>query len=66
MNFETLKPIALTLTTPVGLVLAAFGITADEQDVQNVLLAIATILGIIGTIWGPSVKALTKFKDEAK
>lgn len=63
---EMFKPIALALASPVALILGAFGFTADEQQVQNVLLAIATILGVIGTVFGPSIKALFKFREDAK
>lgn len=55
---EMLKPIALALTTPLAIVLGWFGIKVAEDELQAVLLGLATVLGLIGTIWGPSILAL--------
>ena len=60
------RPLALALTTPVAIILGYFGITVAEDDVQTILLAVATILGAIGTVWGPSIKALIRHKGSAE
>lgn len=63
---NTIKPFLLALTTPLAILLGWFGIDTSEEDVKAVLLAIATILAFIGSIWGPSISALAKFKKDAK
>jgi uncharacterized membrane protein len=66
MTSELLKPLMLALTTPIGIVLGWLGITVAEDELQVVLVGLATLLGFIGTVWGPSISALLKFKRDAK